>query len=194
MTPGTLSPAYVELNYHSAYGQHKALLPTKEWFPTSITGHLGSYEGWNATPIDAEVMIQEYADKIMDFFPTSSGVDNATIWTQATPTSPAFPRVSFSIVAVGTVATPNWSKAVQHQYILRGADFSLMKLVLLDCPIGGGWDHVTDPSVAAEIVALIAAVTADGNAWSTRKNAQPFSFVKLTYKLNDKLRKDYDMD
>lgn len=194
MSVGTLSPAYVQLNYHSIYGAHVALIPTKEWFPTSLTGHLGSYSNWLSIPCDAEAMIQDYADAMMAFYPSTAGTDTATIWTKATPTSPAYPRAQYPITSPGTLSMPGWSKAVQHQYILRGTDFSLMKLLFLDCPIGGSWDALSDISGSAEAIAVVGAITSDSWAWQTRKDAQPFSFVKITYKLNDKLRDQYSMN
>lgn len=193
MTPGTLSPAYVVLNYHSAYGQHKATLGTKEWYPTSLTGHLGSYENWNGIPCDAEAMIQEYADNMMAFYPTTAGTDSAEIWTKDTPTSPAYPRIAYTITSPGTDATAGWSKASQAQWILRGTDFSIMKLVFLDYINHGNWDALTDLSGSVPAQDVVGAVVSDNWAWMTRKDAQPISFVKITYKLNDKLREEYGM-
>jgi len=194
MTEGTLSPAYLDLLYHSVYGVHRALIPTLEWLPTDITGSLGSYVSWNGDPVDAEAMVQEYADAMMAFYPSSAGMNTATVWTKATPTSPAYPRRQVAITSPGTLVSPGWSKAVQHQYILRGTDFSLMKLIFLDCPIGGSWDALTDITGSAEAEAVVAAITSADWAWSTRQDARPDSFVKITYKLNDELRKQYRMN
>lgn len=194
MAEGTLSPAYFELNYHSPYGSHKALIGTKAWFPTSITGGLGSYENWNGDPVDAEEMIQAYADAMMEFYKTDCAVDYATIWTKETPTSPAYPRLSKAIVSPGATASANWSKAVQYQWIIRGTGFSLQKYVWLDATIGGSWNSVSDLSGSPESQAFVDVVTSSDWAFMTRKDEQPISFQKLTYKLNDKLRHEYGMD
>ena len=194
MTPGTLSPAYFVLNYHSPWGQHKATIPTKEWFPTSIGGHLGSYENWNSVPIDAEDMIQQYADLMMAFYGTGSGTDSAEIWTKATPTAPSLPRVSFVITSPGTVTPVDWDKATQAQWIFRDTNFKIVKYVFLDLNQTNDWNSLTDltGSTPAQDFALL--VTDDTMAFQSRQNAEPFSFVKLTYKLNDKLRAEYGMD
>ena len=194
MTPGTLSPAYIVLNYHSAYGAHKATLPTKDWFPTSLTGHLGSYENWNGLPCDAEEMIQAYADGMMGFYLATAATDSAEIWTKETPTSPAYPRVSYPITSVGSAAGSLWDKAVEQQWILRGTDFSIWKSVLLDVESTPSWDALTDLTGLTEAIAFVGTITSDNWAFMTRKNAQPFNFVKVTYKLNDKLREEYDMN
>jgi len=194
MAPGTLAPAYFELNYHSAFGNHKAQIGTKEWFPTNITGNLGSYESWLAGPVDAEEMIQTYADNMMAFYPDTAGTDFATIWTKASPTAPALPQRSFPIVSPGTSISTNWSKAVQFQWIIRGDDFSLMKLYFLDPIIGGSWDALSDLSGSAPSQAVVDHVIDDNQAFMTRKDGNPTSFVKVTYKLNDKLRHEYGMD
>jgi len=194
MAEGSLSPAYVVLNYHSAYGTHKATIPTKEWFPTSITGDLGSYENWDGLPVDAEEMITAYCTAVMEFYPSTAGFDTAEIWTKADATSPAYPRKTKNLAIVGTNAAAVWSKAVQHQWIFRGADFSIMKLVMLDVLQQSGWDALTDISGSPDALAVYDEITGGGNAWSTRKNAQPITFMKITYKLNDKLRSEYEMD
>jgi hypothetical protein len=194
MTPGTLSPAYVVLNYHSAYGTHKATLGTKEWFPTSLTGHLGSYENWNGLPCDAEEMIQAYADAMMAYYKNTAAIDNAEIWTKATPTDPAYPRVNYPITSVGTSSAATWDKATQQQWLIRGTDFSLWKSVFLDSVAPTDWNALADLTGLTEAIAFVGAITSDNWAWQTRKDAQPFNFVKVTYKLNDKLRHEYDMD
>lgn len=194
MTQGSLSPAYVVLNYHSIYGTHKATIPTKEWFPTNLTGDLGSYENWNGIPVDAEEMITAYAEAVMAFYPTSASFDVAEIWTKADADSPAYPRRTKNIAVAGGDATPPWTKAVEHQWILRGDDFSIMKLVWLDAPQPDSWDALTDLTGNVPALAVYDAIVNPDWAWSTRKNAQPLTFIKVTYKLNDKLRDEYGMN
>src|SRR4029453_3147411 len=194
MTEGTLAPAYIEMNYHSAYGTHKALIGTKEWFPTDITGNLGSYENWNTVPIDAETMIRAYATEMMKFYPATAGVDTCVVWTKDTPTSPARPRKAVNINVVGIHAADSWSKAAMTQWIFRGEDYSLQKYVWLDALSGDSWDslNVINPGDPGEAFALL--ITDSDQAFMTRKDSRPSTFIKITYKLNDALRHEYGMD
>ena len=62
--PNSLSPASVEIDYHSAYAPHTMTIPTLEWFPTSITGNLGSFSNWAAGTRDAEDMVLDLIAKL----------------------------------------------------------------------------------------------------------------------------------
>lgn len=194
MTVGTLAPAYVVINYHSIYGTHKATIGTKEWFPSNISGGLGSYESWNGNPIDAEEMIQAYVDAWMAFYPTNAAVDGVEIWTKADADSPAYVRRTAALSTPGTDATPPWTKAIEQQWIFRADDFSIMKFVWLDAPAPDSWDSLKDLTGNVPAIAVYDAIVNSDAAWMSRKNGQPQTFIKVTYKLNDKLREEYDMN
>ena len=104
MAPNSLSPASVVIDYHSAYAPHKMTIPTKDWFPTSITGTLGSYQAWDLTTIDAEVMITALCNVIKPFLKTNAAIDAATIYTQASALAPNIPRAGKAIAIAGTAA------------------------------------------------------------------------------------------
>lgn len=194
MTEGTLSPAYFVLNYHSIYGSHKATIPTLQWYPTNITGNLGSFETWNAGTVDAEEMIQTYADNMMQFYAATASTDSAEIWTKDTPTSPAYPRRQYPIISAGTDTVGTWQKATQAQWIVRCADFSIAKYVFLDFNSHGSWDSLSDISGSPDSITFLNHLTDADQAFSSRKDSQPNGIIKITYKLNDQLRKEYEMD
>lgn len=193
MAPNSLYPAYCQISYHSDFGTHGMTLPTSEWSPVPLSGDLGSFVGWNGTPIDGEVMVAALFNKIKVAFSANVTFDTATMYTLDTPTSPARPRKATALAITGTNATTNWYKAVQHNWMFRDSEYAQSKLTFLDCPIGSGWDPTSDISGSAALTDIVAQWTGLGNAWSSRNGLRPSDFIKITYTLNDKLRKEYGM-
>lgn len=196
MTVHSLFPAFVKINYHSAFGAHAQILSVREWNPVPLVplNDLGSFTNWLGLPVDGEEMIDEYVLKLKEFYLASTVIDTATIYTMDTETSPAIPRASMALGVPGVEVSTNWSKAVQHQYILRDTAYNMAKLILLDAPIGTSWDPVTTLTGSAEAAALVGVLTSSAWAFSSKANLQITTFQKITYKLNDKLRKEYNMD
>jgi len=191
MAPNSLSPASVVIDYHSAYAPHKMTIPTKEWFPTSITGTLGSYLAWNGSPIDAEVMITALIDKLKVFMKTNAAFDNITIYTQATSTSANIPRVGLAVAVAGTATTGD-EAAVSGTWNLKTTLNGDMKLVLLDTPIPATWFNRILPSGFSSGQQDVAIeLGSSSNAWSGRDDSQAVTVRSITYDLNDKLQRMY---
>jgi hypothetical protein len=193
IAPNSLSPAYIVIDYHSANGRHKMTIPTRAWSPTSITGDLGSYQCWNETPVDAEDMITALLGKVKAVFLPTAGFDVVTIYTKDTAEAPSIPRVAKALAIVGTSVSAEWAKAVQHNWMFRDAEYAQSKLTFLDAPIGSGWDPVTDLSGIAVLQDIVDQFVAPENAWSSRNDLRPSTFIKITYTLNEKLRREYGM-
>lgn len=196
MAENALFPAYVLLRYHSAYGAHTAVYPTREWLagPVVPGNDLGSYENWAGIPCDGQEMVEDLVDALAAFYPASVIVDSATVYTLATPESPAIPRATHALGTAGTETDPGWSKAVQLSWQIRDTAWGLSKIVMLDAVSNNQWDVTSDISGSAESLALVGALTSTSWAWSSRLGNRPATFTKLTKKLNDKLRREYGMD
>jgi len=194
MAPNSLSPASVKINYHTAYGAHSMTIPTLEWFPTSITGTLGSYAGHTGSPVDAEVMINALVDCLKVFMKSSTQFDLATVYTQATPTSDNIPRAAAALTQVGTSAATTEEQAVSYTFNFKTALNGDAKLVLLDAPIGSNWFRKQLPAdFSASVLALETAFCLSASAWSGRDDSQPSVLRSVTFDLNDKLQKQYKM-
>jgi hypothetical protein len=192
MAPNSLSPASVVISSHSAFGAHKMTIPTKEWFPTSITGVLGSYESWLGGPVDAEDMVTDLCTVLKPFMPATSEFDSVTVYTQATPTAPNIPRASVALGIVGTSASANPSAAFSATFHFVTQAFGKAKLVVLDSPFGANWLAPLLPAgFSAAVIALEAEFSDSNNAWSGRDDSPPVSCVKVTYDVNDKLQREY---
>lgn len=191
MAPNSLSPASLVIDYHSAYAPHKMTIPTSEWFPTSITGSLGSYLGWNGSPVDAEVMALALIAKLKVFMKTNAAFDNITIYTMATATSPNIPRASLAISVAG-VAAGGDEAAVTRTWNFKTGPNGNMKIELMDTPMPATWLNRRLPaSFNADETAIPTEIQASANAWSGRDDAQPITCRSITIDVNDKLQRMY---
>lgn len=195
MAPNSLYPGYIQLDYHSVHAPHHEIIPTTPWFPTSISGTLGSYAGHNGTPVDAEDMVNELVDALKVYYLSSTLFDLATVFTIANELAPvAIPRASIALSVAGTSASAAPSKAVQNVFTFRTEEAHVLKLYLLDAPvIGGNFDRNARGTWSANEIALEGVIKADGNAWVGRDGAQISSGIAVTKTLNEKLRKAYRM-
>lgn len=195
MTVHSLFPAYGQIAYHSAYGAHTAIIPTKEWFSSPLVpgNVLGNYTNWSSVPCDGEEMWDDYVDTFLEFFPSTTLVDTVTIYTKATEDAPAIPRALKAYGQAGTDATAAWSKAVQKTWTMRDTDFNIVKAVMLDCLAVGGFDKITDISGSAESLAFFGALSSSAWAFASRAGFRPNSLQSVATDINDELRKQYGM-
>lgn len=192
MAPNSLSPASVEIRYHSLYAPHTATIPTKEWFPTSITGNLGSYTSWLGAPVDAEAMVVALINLLRVFVPGTTLFDSATIFTQATATSPRIPRNTKALSIAGTGSTALATAAWSSTFNFITSNFGKGKLVLLDAVQPSTWlVPVLPADFDAPVIALDAEFSNGNNAWSGRDDFPPAIISKITYDVNNKLQKAY---
>lgn len=191
MAPNSLSPSSVVIDYHSAYAPHKMTIPTLQWFPTSITGDLGSYQAWNGDPIDAEDMIMALVTALAELMKTNAAFDNITTYTQASPTAPNIPRATKAIAVPGTATTGN-EAAVSATFNFKTAANGDMKIVLLDTPLPSTWfNRVLPTGFDLDQQAVVDEILANSNAWSGRDDTDVSACRSITYDLNDKLQRMY---
>jgi hypothetical protein len=191
MAPNSLSPASVVIDYHSAYAPHKMTIPTLEWFPTSITGTLGSYVSHNGNPVDAETMVRALIDKLKVFMKTNAAFDNITMFTQASPTAPNIPRATLAVAIAGTGGGTD-EAAVSRTWNFKTGSNGNMKITLLDSPIPATWFNRRLPaSFSADELAVPTEIQASAGAWAARDDNQATTCRSITFDLNDKLQKMY---
>jgi hypothetical protein len=191
MAPNSLSPSSVVIDYHSAYAPHKMTIPTLQWFPTSITGTLGSYAAHDMTAVDAEVMITDLIDKLKFFLKTNGAFDNITIYTQADATSPNIPRVSKAITTAG-LSTTGDEAAVSRTWNFKTGTNGNMKLTLLDSVIPGTWfNRILPADFSTEEQDVADEIQLSAHAWTGRDDEQAITCRSITIDLNDKLQKMY---
>lgn len=190
----SLSPAFVKIDYHSAFGSHTMTIPTKDWNASPSVGGAGAFDDYVGGTVDADAMINALVDLFLPFFKADTTFDVYTIYTQASPTDPAFPVASKAIGSVGTNATTTWSKAVQTTFSIRTDSFGQMKIVFLDAPSGGVFDKVSTFGASPEAVAVMAELADIANGWAGRDGGKPGVLTQIAYTLNEKLRREYNMN
>lgn len=194
MAPNSLSPAFIRIAVNTAYALHLNTFPTRAWLPTSITGTMGSYLGWNGTPVDGEEMIDELVAALKAFYLATTHIVSATIFTQALPKGEAIQRANKNMSVAGTSTATGQAKAVQTTFNGKTVDNGHFKVCLLDAPCGSGtFDKILPDGFTSEVTDLNDILRADGRAWSGRDDAQPSDFISITFDLNDKLRREYRM-
>lgn len=192
MAPNSLSPAFVEIAYHSDFGAHVQTIPTLDWDPTGAT--YGFFDTHTGSTVDAETMIDALIALEKKFFPTTVVFDSWTIFTKDTPTSPSNPRVQKNITVAGTVGTPGWFKAAQATWTFKTDLFGEFKIVNLDVATLDAWDKITSATASADQIAFIAALRDNGNGWAGRDGGRPEFFQQIAFTLNEKLRREYRMN
>lgn len=194
MAENTLSPAFAVIAYHSLYGAHKMTVPTTEWFPTPLTGTIGSYVDHDGNPIDAEQMWIDYCNLLKVFMKSSNVFDSVTIYTMATSTSPQIPRASAALGIAGTSAAAGFSQAQSATFNFKTAGNGDFRIVILDTPFGaGGFNAVHPADFGTDVTDLEDFVCGRDTAIIGRDNTIPSTLRKITYDLNDKLQRVYKM-
>lgn len=195
MTPHTLWPCSVTFNLTTGFSRHKMTLPLTAWSPVS-TGHpAGTNLAWDDSQADTDDMVVGLVDLLRPFWPSTATFTNYTIYTYDSVNAPARPRISIPIVSgagTGGATIP----AAQATFNFKSAGFFPFKLVMLDARVSSTFaplETLVSPANDDEI-AIVNWLTADTNAFSARDNTQITTFERVTYTLNEKLRKSYRLD
>src|SRR4029453_8934407 len=131
MTEFGLEPAFVKIDYTTAFGAHSCLVCTRAFNPVPVTGNMGSYLNWNGINIDGEAMIDELVDRLADRHLDSTSINQATVFTKADEDSPSVPVANKAYAVDGTIASPMISRAVSKTFNFRTTDITAAKLIIL---------------------------------------------------------------
>lgn len=190
----SLYPAFVTIEYQTAYGIHLMTIPARAWNPAGGVGDNGTFNDWNDDPVDAEGMVTDLVTLFLPFFPATTNFNVATIYTLEAADSDPNPRVAFNLDLAGTSVSATWAKAVQTTYTFRTDLFGIYKLVFLDAPSGNDFDRVNAFGAAPAVNAIKDELALETNAWNGRDNGRIVTLLAQTKTLNEKLRKEYNMD
>lgn len=193
MAENALSPAFVKINYQTAFGSHSQTIPTVPYILPDIGNISGQFDLRGAalsTP--AGDAIEEFVNLEKVYFPASTTFIDYTIFTQADATSVATPRYSAPLGIVGTAGVPIWTKATQATLTFRTEEFGLFKLVWLDFA-ADTFDRIASLAGRAGLAAIVNYVTADVSWMSGRDDARPTTWLQMSTTLNERLRRAYGM-
>jgi len=119
--------------------------------------------------------------------PDSTKFSQYTIYTMATPTSPAQPRYNATIDIDGIDATPGWSEGVQTTFNFRTENFNASKIVLLDAASNNDFNKISNPMdfpILADVADEWSDVT---NGWAGRDGTRPTTLFSVTKNINDRV-------
>jgi len=191
MTPGSLFPAYTQIEYHSEYAPHSMIIPCRE--AVDVTGAPSTFtlKAWDNSEKAWANMVETLVDLFLPAFPASVSFDRATLWTKASVGAAPLFRGSVAYTGkVGTDAGAGVYAAVQQTISYRDDAGALFKLVFLDMASN---DDFVKFRVAADVSAddYLAELNDITNAWASRKDGRISSFISATRTLNEALRRAY---
>lgn len=185
----SLYPAFVVIDEHSEFGLHKRTLPTRAW--TGTTGTPGEYSAWDTSVAQADLMIEALVDLLAATMVTTYNFDAYTIYTMTSETATPQPRYQATLNVPGVLTAADAVPASQGTMSFRTAAFGKFKITFLDAIPSGDFKPQLPGGFTAAQTAIAAALSNSGNAWSARDNSQIGDPQRLTWTLNEKLRKAY---
>lgn len=191
MTPNSLVPSYGVIDYVSLWGAHKSTIPTLQW---TLGGTYGEYLAHDdLTVVDAETMWTDFVDDLKVFALPTLTFNSVTLYNKPTVDAPSIPVAIIPLAVVGTSAATTQAKAAQSTWNFRTTLFGKFKLVLLDTPIGSGFEKTLPAAWGASDLAILGALSDLTKAFCGRDNSAIQSGVSKTYTMNEKLRRAYGM-
>lgn len=187
-----LFPSYFVVNYSSAYGVHRQVVPTSQWSDSG--GDFGSFVAWAGGGVDAESMIDAFVAAQAAFFLGTVNFFSWEIFDLATPTTAPLLVMAKNIDVDGTSGLAGWTKAAQATWSLKSDLGGDIRYVMLDVATGNAWDKITSASVSADQTAFLDLVTDDANGFAGRDGGRPNFFLQIAFTLNEKLRREYRMN
>lgn len=193
MTPHSRSPAFIVIDSHSAFAPHKSQFCIADFFPPSSGHLLGTATAHDGTIVDLINCVDQLLGVISVVYLPSTIFDLATVYTQALAVGPAFPQASYVPTQVGVSASDGPHKATETTFVFRTSAFNIAKMVMLDTPVPGNFDQIPVGSWGAPQNAILAEFGALNNPWTGLDGNRPAQGVRITYNMNQKLRKEYRM-
>lgn len=188
----SIAPAYVQIEYHSLYAPHVMKIPIRGIENPTAPPLSLSAEAWDTTSVVIDTMVDNLVTELVPRFPATASFDRWTVWSQPTPEDEPLFVGGASINSVGTAAVPGWSKATQETVSMRDTGGNLVKVTLMDFASGDDFEAYTS-AAAIGVDGIIGEFFSSSNAWMSRANLQPSSFVRRTATLNEALRRAYRM-
>jgi hypothetical protein len=151
----------------------------------------GGFESWSGAVVEADDMVNYLVSAMSLLMPNGVHYDNAVIYTVATPSSPAIPKVVVPLAQVGGISSPGWTRAVQRTMTFFDSEFNTAKLVLLDADSADLFTEVIPAGMSANELSLAAAYCSSSWAWQSRAGFRPVVPRTLSTTINVKLRDSY---
>jgi hypothetical protein len=182
------APAFVKVNYHSAYGVHVAVVPTLSWNAGADQGEFATH---SSGVVDANDMITDLYTALAGILPTTSVFDNYVIYDQPDPDDLPVPVATNSLAITGLDASPGWNQAVQVTMTFRTSLFGVFKIVTLDAATNDSFAKTATLPGSGVLFDVFGLISDPANGWAGQDNGRPSTLISQTVTLNEKLRRAY---
>jgi len=188
--PESPNPAFVVIDYHSAFGPHKLQLGIADIQNVGDAPDALTATAWDASSRNIKSMVEDLIVEMVGRFPAAASFDSCSVFSQPLPTDLPFFAGAFDVSSIGTAAVPGWSKATQESVNMRDTAGFMVKVVLMDFASGNDFTKYLEP-IAIGVNGITAEMFAVTNAWASRAGNKPSTFISRTATLNEKLRRAY---
>jgi len=185
----SLYPAFIVINEHSEFGAHKRTIPTRAW--TGVTGTSGNYVPWGGGTVSDLVMVGALVDKLKAVAVTTYHFDDFTVYTMDSPTATPQPRFAAAIGGAGVLTAADAVPASQGTMSFRTSAFGKFKILLLDAIPSDDFLPQAPGDFTSAQTDIATELQGDTAAWAGRDGSQITTLLRLTWTLNEKLRKAY---
>lgn len=191
MPTDKLYPAFVKIEYTSAFAPHVMTRPTLAWSGSGL-GDPGSFDTHDGVGIAGDVMVESFIDIMMNLYYTNAQSIAYTIYNVPTVGADPQPVFGKNYAAPGTVTiVPSddyqaWVDTLQF----RTAAFGLARVNLIEAQRAGFQGKQTAALTGANL-ALSNEFTAASNGWAGRDNSRPMVYMSSIWKPNDRLIRQY---
>ena len=192
MTVHTLKPSYLQFNYHSTFGQHEMIIPTRQWAPTGGISGFGSFTSWADDLRDVGDMVDDFVLALVEHYPPSVTFDSWLVWDFNESAELFIPRAGDAFTDKdGTDEVTGWNEAVQAVMTAWDTEFNTCKLVFLDYNSRNNFARRTAATVDADEQAIFDVWSSEDNAFASRAGFRPNTIRSVSLGINDALKKQY---
>lgn len=190
----SLYPCFFRMFYRTRFAAHSQTVPLLGWNPASVGHPQGTLLNHAGVQIDAADFLDAWADITKGFWPATTTIGEAIIYTMDAAVGPAIPRAGHDLATVGTNVNTGWDEAVQLTITQRTTLFNKAKYVFLDTPSDNDFNKYTSTTGLSTVFTDFIAFTQDlDNPCCGRDRGAPNIFMSLIHELNDGLRKQYGL-
>lgn len=195
MTPNSLSPAFVRIEYQTLYAPHTMTIPSVPLID-AIDPEEPPFFDLRGAAIDVQASdaVEDFVDVLKNMCTLGTSFQSYTIFKQPTPEDVPQPVYSAALTQVGVLDNDPLSKAMQQTFSFRATDFTIYKLVVLDQRPMMGTGRVVGTLGNLAYQAVVDYIKSDVTWFASRGGGRPATFLQLATTLNEKLRRSYRMN
>jgi hypothetical protein len=188
MTQYSLYPAFVKINYHTAFRNSTMTIPLVEWSDAPDVGGAGSVPQWDSGMIDTDEMINNFVDTLNNIIPDTTVFDDYVIFKYDDPDGLPHPVAGKAIGTTGLLSD-DAVRACTGTFNFRTTGFHPFKIVIVDTVPSAGFVTIHPGSFSSDQQDFIDFLLGNDHGFAGRDGLQPYQCISLTFNINDKLKR-----